>query len=264
MSISSAILALSPTVYCKLDDASGPTFVDSSGNGHNQTAIGSPVFRAQPGPETGTFAVQLPAAAGLSFTNPWTAPTANFTVMAYLAISDIVSPDLGSILGATAPFRGASILGHTTWQVGPNFATVYGHGTQPWVTVSDMKRWWHHYAVTFTWTSATTFTVTVYVDASLQAQYSEQLGFTADIRLGASDPVFLLPAYPCIAAHFAAFNSTLNVTQLSTIANQQVTWPIAFPPGLTGLYSGDPTVTDLVADLDAILAAVRKTFPSTP
>lgn len=70
------VLADGAVAYWKLDETSGPTAADSSGNGNDLTYNGTPAF-AQPGPATGVPAVQwvVPATDNVSGTMVAAVPT---------------------------------------------------------------------------------------------------------------------------------------------------------------------------------------------
>lgn len=87
MSYADEILADSPVLYWKLDEASGfPQ--DSSGNArHAQETNGTPAYR-QPGPFPGSYSINLPVGSRFNYnTGPATTVTDNFTLELWVKLN---------------------------------------------------------------------------------------------------------------------------------------------------------------------------------
>jgi hypothetical protein len=83
-----AVLAKKPIAYWRLDEVKGPTVIDRTGNGHNGTVHGTPMFRV-PG------ALEGDADTAIKITNVWTSWR---TASAEFACSSWMTDSIGSNL----------------------------------------------------------------------------------------------------------------------------------------------------------------------
>lgn len=255
MSIATAIAALNPTTYWKLDDASGPAASDSSGNGHPGVYGGNFLLR-QPGVEVGGFST-LFTNNGIAHANPaaW-CTSAVLSMMGWFAC--VVPPNaLGGIAFATnfSTVGGEITLtpsGSTFGQLGVTRSNISNANANVWL----MDNQWHHLAVVFN--GGASFLTLDGINIMSPGGINNPSG--TNVGVGTPTGVFY-------AAHFAFWNNiALTLAQVDSVVTG-ATLPLLAPPGAGGSAASYPAILGdldtIILDLAAILAAVRKTFPTT-
>lgn len=263
MSIQSAILALNPTAYWKLDDPTGPAAVDSSGNAHAGVYGGAFSLR-QPGPEAGTFSAMF-SNTGAAQANPgaWMV-SATCTLMAWIAMIAPPSSLSTFLFASNFATLGASVTespsGTTFGQLGVTRSNISNANANVWIT----DNLWHHIAVSFN--GASSFLALDGINVMAPGGENAPSG-TSKVGIGTPTGVML-------AAHFASWNAVaLSLAQIQSVATG-FTGPLVVPPGAGGSNATYPDIlaaltaiqandTSMSATLAAILASVRKTYPTT-
>lgn len=249
MSIASAIAALSPTVYWKLDDATGPAASDSSGNSH-AGAYGGGFALHQPGPEASTFAAkfsnggdaQLLAAAFMSH-----AVSSMMVWMAQVAPHTQYGEFLGSSTATTGGSLDAQPSGVTLGQLAITRNNIANTVVNQWITDAH----WHHYALVFN--GASSFMaidgVSVFTIGGPNTPVNPNL-------IAASQGVALL-------AHAAWWdNVALTIGQIAGVSGG-FTPPLQIPPAASGTASYQDlldAIATLQSTTNSVLAAVQKTY----
>jgi len=248
VTLKSAILALAPTIYWPMDDVSSSVAADASGNGHPgsillNTAVGAP------GPETGTtcFATST-ANAGVQIagTNPLTG-TGPFTMLVWVGMAAM--PSVHNVLIYNGISSGTGD-GETT--NGQSLDELYGGlGFRATGFVLSLG-FWHQVA----------YRIRPGIDESTF------LDGGAPNTAAAGIPNAVVGANPCLAqtpnpgviAHAAFWNSALTNAQVAGVFAAGPGNPAA--PRISGRNSTDADILALENKLDAVLAAVRRTFLS--
>jgi hypothetical protein len=212
------VLADNPQGYYRLDEASGPTAQDSSGNGYNGTYAGSGVTYSEPGVTTGDgdTAVLLDGTAG-----EMTCPTglnpggwAALTAEAWVKLTSISASAMGIWTNAqpTTSHKGIS------FHIGPGGTTLImsiGNGTSAAnlsVAYSFATGQWYHLVAT--WNGST---VTVYINGASVGSVSfagGTIGSTSTaVGLGYS-PVTNSSYLPGEIDEAALYNSALSAARV--------------------------------------------------
>lgn len=255
MSIATAIAALSPTTWWKLDEASGTAAADSSGGSITGTYSGSRCM-ASPGPEAGTFSVALTNVDGLvswSGTPP-SNTSSNVSIMVWAAIYNAHPFSGGNGLIAYAGQTGANGLGPVTDTAG-NFLVLHGgHGSSQ-TGFRSLDTLWHQFVVTNDGSN----TVRFYLDGI--ATSLGGLAYSAPVNYAVGN--VLIGQF----AHFATwFGTTLTGTQINGVftarsSPQESPGSCVIPPGpdVAGTIVSQCCI-DQTNLLNQILASVRKDY----
>lgn len=260
MTISADILALSPVLYWKLDEATGPAASDSSGHSH-PGVYGGPFTLHQPGPEPDTFAAQFASTASVTCTNFPQPGSLPWTVTYYCSRNVVATPAAGDefVSGSRAATRGAFLrIANTPTYQGVAYTSS---GTALAATAQQVPtwdKWWHAYALSWAGSGG----LLVYVDGV-------QTATTSTLTMGttlAADTFGLTPPYGAVIAHLAYFDKQLTAPQIATLHGYRYDWPfgpmvnMAYPViaggGGGALSPSDPVVVDINADLSDIRRAV--------
>jgi hypothetical protein len=203
-SYSDEVLADNPTLYWKLNEASGAVAVDSSGNGRNGTKSGN-AQGSRTGPVAGDDATDCDGAAGTVITSTYN-PFTNGTVRTFEAwvLRDGISND--GIFGSSAQFmaraEGASTVRFDSDTTGGFDATWAG------VTLDTT---WHHIVLVF---DEPGDTVELFYDGVSQTakaftgQWQATPGNFQVARRGGSDPL------DGGLAHVAVYESALSAARI--------------------------------------------------
>jgi hypothetical protein len=247
VSIRTAILADSPTLYLPLDDPTGPAASDASGNHHAGIYYGS-FMLGQQGPESGTTCAYFADQSGNAllpnqpFGNvfPW-------SIEVWLAINSF--PSAAQAFAYWADFSNNKGMGYTLTSGGlvNNKLGVnrYGVGQLTSTTIVPNNDW-HQYVFTQGRSGVTQFDC--YLDGVSIANFVT--GYNANIAGAGYMGCGGLQSY---CAHFAFYSAALSAVQ---VANHFSARTGALPaPSTTGTNN-----TPDQAILNQILASVRKVF----
>lgn len=251
MSIASAINALAPWWYFKLDEASGTVIHDSSGHGIDMSFTGTSGENAI-GPELGTHAFRFfsdcimhSPALGLT---AWS----SFSLMWFATSNSLGGVPQSQVFGINdINNKNTRGLGIFQTSAGPDNLTwqVYGTSINQSAQAPYPKPLWHAYAWTY---QPSPQVISFYADGTLVASVTSQAPGTV---WQSTDVLWIQSAYPTLLAHLAAFTSTLTQTQIQTVTSQIHAWPYTDPINVP-VVGGTTTVdlTPVLADTSAILA----------
>jgi Concanavalin A-like lectin/glucanases superfamily len=251
VSIATAIAALAPTVYWKLDDATGPAASDSSGGGFAGVYGGNFSLLA-PGPETGTFAAVFNGPSGatpgrVSLAAQTALTTNKFTLLVWMANLS-ADAQLASIIACSSVTNGGSLTGQKTGSA-PILGVTKNNISNTPLTNSILDSLYHCYAVVF---DATTRVVVDGIQVGTAGGNPNAANNGCTMSVASND---IQGAF----CHFAAWNNV-------ALTNAQI----------AGIVSGRGAAQELptvclpvfVADtntlLNEILAAVRQTYQNAP
>ena len=251
MSISSAILALSPLWYWKLDDASGPAAADSSGNSRPGAYYGGFGLR-KPGPESGTYCAQFFQGGARKLAPSYITSGQTMTLMCWAAIGAVDS-GLHIMLANASSTAGGSMIHQPSNGGIVQFGVTKNNISNTLLNAYSLDLSWHHYAVVFTGTG-----VTIYVDGVAMGSVAGAVNaFNSGVDLSVAGSLY---GY---VAHFAGWNSALTVGQISGVTSAPAaldTPAFASQQSTTGTVYAD--LSTITAKLDQIIAAVIRTYSS--
>lgn len=249
MSIRTAILALSPLLYWPLDETSGVSAADASGNGNTGDYYPGTLLGA-PGPEVGTFAAASSSTTGGAQTHGNTPVTG----MPILTLSGWFDQFVAAPSHSVIMYDGNS--GSTGCGMVMDSSTPgtlrggIGFDTSGFNTLLSR---WHH----LVFTEATAGVQEIYVDGSLK--YTS-VPFTTNSVI-AANPMLVQFTPSAAMAHFACWGSVLSAADVLSLYNGRVNPQESTSTGraLTDLDLGalQQQIFDCCA---AILASVRKTY----
>lgn len=169
---SAAVLADSPLAYFRLDETSGTTLTDSSGNAHNGTYV-SPTLgvtgATSDGDKAATFngtsAYAFAAGGGAAWVpthaSSWTFECwAKFTSTGFAGLATIRTPSPFADSGITCNIT----IGRTAGRIGAETWDWANSGSRVISSANNNDGNWHHVAVTF---DQPTNTLKLYIDGSL-------------------------------------------------------------------------------------------------
>lgn len=225
MTISSAIAALSPSIWYKLDE-SGATAVNSGSQSNNGTYSGS-YDQLEPGPEEGTFATRLYVGGQVlsgvmdltTFVSQsmglWVSTDASGLINTPYPVMSIGDPANRSARGPRI-WDSHSNIGIPSWSTAwQNFSTTAAATPQP-------IRFWHWVVATY---AAGTSNIRVYVDG--QPGTFTTLGTVT--ALLATDRLLIRSDQPVVVSHACWFGGVLTQTQIQSVSNELATWPYSQP-----------------------------------
>jgi len=266
MSIGSAIAALNPRNYWKLDETSGTVFADSGSSPRPLTGSGTLSGMGVAGPEQGTKALQVfsgfSAVTGAFGINGWSD---------YSNIFCITQPCTGAI--PSQLFMGLSSLadqqGHGFWwrTAAGAAKTGFAQHTDRFGAVSVNFPYpeplWHMYALTF---NAASGNHTIYNEAGTLSTNVQTLPGFPPVT---SDIWWMQSSNPMCLAHLAYFTRTLSAAEVTSIGAQFQQWPYGYPINMPPAGSGgssainpsDPVIVNINTDLSDIRAAVIRNYP---
>lgn len=251
MSIATAIAALTPRVYWKLDDTSGTVAADSSGNAHPGTYTGAFVLN-QPGPEAGTKAVLFNGASQVTSAAAANVNGHSYSMLLYAAfISAPVNNTIFLYNGVTNA-RGSGLAINATPPAANIFSPIaggiaFGAGLG---ALFDSK----YHLIGFTEDAARN--VLVYVDG-VQVGSHPAFG-TNDATAADAFLVGITTGDLWYCAHAALFSAVLTPAQIASVVSA-VSGTLQIPPGGgPGITQSD--VTSMLDLLTNIYAAVHKVF----
>lgn len=235
MTIATAIAALSPNLWLKLDEASGTTAANS-GSLSTYGVVSGDVGWGAPGPEVGTHALRLFAggqvlsSAAMDVHNP-PCTLAMFVSTDASGSTSTPYPVLGIGDPGNRLTRGPMIFeNHVTANIPKWWFRVNVSGAIQ-IFTTDPIRGWHHVALVWQNTSPR---YSGYVDGNL-ATFDT---FTGEVLPLLTDPLLLRSDEPLIAAHVCFWGGVLTQTQIQSIANQVAPWPLGLPINYTPPTSG--------------------------
>ena len=249
MSISTAILANSPLLYWKLDDATAPVASDSSGNS-NVGVYGGIFQLLVPGPEVGSTAVRLLQAGQINTGGATPRLVKPYTMEAWVALIAPNPTNTTIVYNGNSAARGSGLvwqpLGSSANQIAPvrggiAFGTVFG---------SIFDNAWHQ--IIFSHDAAN---VTVsYLDGAQQATATAQ---TTNAITGADKfTAGGVGAEVLYLAHVALYPAVITPAQVTTHYAANTT-PQS-PATVNSITPADLNSID--AKLAAILGCVRRTY----
>lgn len=250
MSLQTAISALTPALYWRLNEASGSTTVaDSAGGGFPGTVTGDVGLGAF-GPELDRTAARIFTGGVIQSPN-WGSSTWSAITVMFMASApfDGSAGSTVPIVGLGDPANPGSKFRLTLTSSSPNngsWIMVPGTGTQVGSpAVPQPLQNWHH--VTFVYTTAPN--KTMYLDGV--AGTSSATTLTPVPAVG--DRWFLESTVPVVVSDFAVFTRALTQLEIQTVSNQVQKWPYQVPinvPTTTGSTEVDLTpVTDDTAQI---------------
>jgi hypothetical protein len=251
LSISDAILALSPSLYWKLDELAGPTAFDSSGNGLNGQYQPSLAFD-QPGPEAGTFSVGgTTVGSGVVRSGSPITGTVPMSMLCWFAEAVLN----GANSSVTLMYAG---------QIGARgFGSLMNpfNGTPSWVwhgalvqatSLAATAGAWHLLALT--WDSPAGGTYTYQIDLGTRESHT---GHAYTAILSTDTVAAQLPGTSQLA-HYALFDYVLTNAQVQSVYSGATT-PLNTPSGV-GRALTDFDLAAIKGELQQIYAAVHKAY----
>ena len=251
------VMADSPVGYWGLEDTSGTTAVDSSGNGRNGTYTNSPVL-LQPGPKSGAYAVNFDGSndyveiadnAAFEFTS------GNFSVEAWVKFDS--TPTSGELIVGKWVGGGFEWLMYVDASLGIGFSIMSTASPTDWLTAEGAvlsTATWYHVVVTLSGT-----TLTVYVDGSSYATDSTVTG--SRYSSGTTTPVTIGArtgggsAVDAHIAHVSIYNTALSSGRVSAhyagTWNEAPTIVITSPADASSTTDDTPDFVFAVTDPDA-------------
>jgi hypothetical protein len=253
VTIASAILALSPAWYWKLDDATGPAASDSSGNGRPGAYVGG--FRLlQPGPEAGTYGVQVFDGYAQKVAPGYVTSGQTATLLCWAAIG-AVDTGVHTLLANASGTNGGS-LAHQPASGGlPQLVVVRNNIANTSLSAYVLDFSWHMYAVVFTGTG-----VTAYIDGVAMGSVAGAVNaFNAGVStsVGSAEYGYL--------AHFAGWASALTAGQIQGIYTAPAalqTPAFASQQSATGQTADD--LSSILAKLDLLIGYVSANYQNAP
>lgn len=226
MSIASAITALNPYLYWKLDQTSGNIAVDSGTAAKNGTVSGDFAWGVT-GSEIGTTGIRLFAGAQIISPAIGALSTTNYSLMFFSTV-----PAQGGISTTTNVLGLGDFANQATRgvRVGVSSPSVDSLGWvlrgpstgAPQVNPGVPRAYWHHCC--WTTTSTPSISTLPYADGTLQ---------TAASVLGAmwttTDVLWIQGNTPIVLQHVALFNRVLTQAEIQSVANQIQPWPYHIP-----------------------------------
>lgn len=249
MTIATAIAALSPSIWLKLDETSGTT----AANGGSRTDVGTysgSYQQGMPGPETGTFATRLFSGGQIQLGPMDISGFPDQTLACWVSMdaSGTVNTNYPIVtIGDTANRlnRGPQLVENHTAIGGVRYLGRYSTQNGASVIPADPNHGWHFLVVTFHNASQSMIT---YIDGVAPAGITP-LGTNPLI----GDPLLIRCDEPCVIAHVCWFGGVLTQTQIQTVSGQLAQWPytlpINTPPDLSGGGGGGGLTTDQAAQL---------------
>lgn len=250
MSIATAILADIPQVYWPLDDATGPAAADASGFGRSG-AYGGSFTLLQPGPEVGTFAALLASQGNVASIATTPVAVRPWTLDCWIATPILPSTNQSVLSNANGAVNGETQFitpGATFW----NSAVVrqgVAFGANAPIFVYDSA--YHHLG----FSADAAGNVIIYLDGTaVQTQAGQTINAT---NAGTVFQVGSTAVHnPMYVAHAAIYNTQLSGVRM--LAHFNARGAVQNPPGLQAISVAD--LSTVLADLNAILASVRKVF----
>lgn len=252
MTISSAILALNPTLYWKLDDGTGPAASDSSGNGNPGIYYGQFALH-QPGPEVGTFSAAFIGGGGCRTNGQSPRHVRDYSMLVFVANELVMVQNGGVVYNGNGQIDGAGAIWAPANAINQPIELLHGGQGQTAALGALNALTWHMVAVS----ESAAGNAIVWVD-NVQVYNT---GGNNPNNPGVNSPFQInspLAGGAAAFAHAALFPTVL------TNANVASVWgagTFQVPPNTLGIAPGD--IASIEASLAAILAAVQHTFPTT-
>lgn len=260
MTIASAIAALSPSIWLKLDETTGTT-ANNSGSRTDDGVFSGSYDQGITGPEVGTFATRLYTGGQVQL-GPM-----DLTTFVDQSIGLWVSTDASGAINTTFPLvyigdpanplsRGPMIAENHTVAGQPRWAMMHHGSVLATNGVVAPLLFWHWVVITYT---TGTNGAKLYLDGTLAAT-STLAGTLTNVI---TDPLIIRCNEPVVVAHVCWFGGVLTQTQIQTVSSQLAPWPytvpINTPPPESG--GGGGLTTDQAAQLSNI---DTNTQPSGP
>lgn len=226
MTIASAIAALSPSIWYKLDETSGTNAANSGSQDNDGTFSGS-LNLTVPGPEIGTTAVRLFSGGQV------VSHQMDLTTFVGQTLALWVSLDASGTINTLYPILGIGDPGNRLTR-GPLIAEQHAAvGTPFWTgrfgsvgtglnAPARDPRFWHWVAVTY---ASGTNGIKLYLDGTL----AQQFNLTSPGTLTATDPLLVRSDQPAVVCHVCWFGGTLSQTQIQTVSAELANWPYDLP-----------------------------------
>lgn len=249
MTIASAITALSPALYWKLDDGTGPAASDSSGNG--RPGVYSGQFQlGNDGPEAGTYSCLFQGGGIVQAAGGAWANQAVVSFMCWVAMA-AAPPAYSSVFGSSTTLGGGTICtqasGATLGQLAFTRNNVGNTVLAQWYP--DAR--WHHHALCSDGTSTI-----YYLDGVNVGSVGAGMATPTNPSIRVTGPAMFL------AAHFALFPGTkLSAANVASVASAPASLQV--PYFVTGTATYGAVMTQLLLDdakLDQILRDVERTY----
>lgn len=258
MTIASAIAALNPSIWYRLDETSGTNAVNY-GTQVNDGTYSGPYVQAVPGPEIGTVATRFGVGAAVRSGVMDLTGSPSMTLACWMQTNatgaiNTSFPILSLGIPGNVATRGPRVLeNHAAVNV-PRYAGIWagssGTSPQPAPTTSF---WWRWIVCTF---QPGTNGTKLYLDGALLTQGNNE----APVALAATDVFQVWGSEPWTIAHACWWGSVLTLTQIQSVAAQLSDYPggqqIYLPPVSTGggglTPAQDTTLTDIDTKTDDI------------
>lgn len=226
MSIASAISALSPNLWYKLDSDTGSTVVNSGSLSNNGSLSGSYDFLS-PGPELGTHGLRLYSTGQCVSAAMDLAGLANVTLAMWVSCDATGTtstnyPVLGIGDVANRMARGPLIYENHSTVGQPQFWGRWAADLGLGVTLTEPRKFWHWIA--WTWTTGTS-NAKSYLDGQLISTRTTS-GIVAALN---TDPLLLRSDEPMVVTHACFWNRVLSATELLSVASEIAPWPYTVP-----------------------------------
>jgi hypothetical protein len=258
-------LADSPIVYWKLEEASGTTAADSSGNGRNGTYSGSPSLGATAGPVPGGTAMTLDGVNDC-VTIPYAAwvESASFSVEVWFKTTTGGSKVLVSRDNTNGDPWMLAFIGTSGSQ--PYFPVRTSADTRfpPLSDSPALNGSWHHMVATF---DGVTKAQKVYLDGALYASTTAGAAVLTGAeglsvgRRGAGSPVWYTGSLSQVAFYGTALSATRVAAHYNAATNTSLTAAVtATLPALTSAVAAVSTVT---ASASVVMPALTGSVAAT-
>lgn len=251
MTIASAITALSPSIWYKLDGSTGSE--TNSGSQTNPATITGSIDQGVAGPEEGTFATRL-FSGGQVLSGVMDLSTLVGQTLAMWISTDAtgftatIYPVLGIGDPANRLTRGPLLTENHTSIGSPAFGARYGANATPHQGTPQPQRFWHWIVATF---ASGTTNMKVYVDGVIGSPVT----IATPSNPLATDRLLLKCDEPVVVAHMCWFGAVLSQTQIQSVSNELATWPYSLPINIqpiTGGTGGGGLTEDQAAQLTNI------------
>lgn len=226
MTVASAIAALNPNLWYKLDEPSGTTASNSGSLANNGTYSGT-YQQGVPGPEIGTLATRLFATGQVVSIAMDLTAYADVTLM-FIAANEASGTNstpypIVSIGDVSNRFsRGPVIWDNHNVTGEPNYLARWNVATQISGQTAVPRKLWHQVAVTF---ATGTNGEKLYIDGVL----SQQATPSTTVACLNTDPLLIKCDEPIVIAHVCFWNRVLTQVELQTISTQISNWNYNVP-----------------------------------
>jgi hypothetical protein len=250
--LDTAILALNPLHYWKLNETSGTTFTDYGSTGIAMEITGDTAGMGWTGPELDTFAMRVFASTSIASSGLGISGWGDFSIQALISAPANGAPasqtpafGLGNATNVTQRGFWASQLSssNTVLQMFGNFSASGLVSTLPWP-----QSLWHLW--TWTWT----------LSPNILRPYTDGIAGTTQSNLSGvapttADVMWIKSSAPLVIAHLAYWPRALTQTEIQTVSTQIQAWPYGEPINVPyQVGSGSVDLTPVLTDTAAIKA----------